>query len=75
MRPDELDFDRDGQGPALTFGYGSHFCLGAPLARIQTEAVLRALFERFGAFRILDIERERSILMRGPARLLVGPEG
>ncbi|MGN9781387.1 cytochrome P450 family protein [Nonomuraea sp. ZG12] len=33
----------------LTFGYGMHFCLGAPLARLEVAEVLRQLFERFPA--------------------------
>ncbi|MGP4003163.1 cytochrome P450 family protein [Streptomyces sp. 8N706] len=31
----------------LAFGYGVHFCLGAPLARLEAEIALPALFERF----------------------------
>ncbi|WP_236047638.1 cytochrome P450 family protein [Streptacidiphilus fuscans] len=31
----------------LAFGYGVHFCLGAPLARLETDAALRMLFARF----------------------------
>ncbi|MEV7801912.1 cytochrome P450 [Microbispora sp. NPDC088329] len=31
----------------LAFGYGVHFCLGAPLARLEVAEVLRRLFERF----------------------------
>ncbi|MBM7438719.1 MULTISPECIES: cytochrome P450 [unclassified Streptomyces] len=31
----------------LAFGYGMHFCLGAPLARLEVATVLRRLFERF----------------------------
>ncbi|MFB9674998.1 cytochrome P450 family protein [Streptosporangium vulgare] len=31
----------------LAFGYGVHFCLGAPLARLEVAEVLRQLFERF----------------------------
>ncbi|MFE8941109.1 cytochrome P450 [Streptomyces sp. NPDC007872] len=31
----------------LSFGYGVHFCLGAPLARLEITTALRLLFERF----------------------------
>lgn len=31
----------------LAFGYGVHLCLGAPLARLEAEIALPALFERF----------------------------
>ncbi|KOG91584.1 hypothetical protein ADK38_02340, partial [Streptomyces varsoviensis] len=36
-------------GPAghLGFSHGPHFCLGASLARVQTEAALTALLRRF----------------------------
>ncbi|MCZ1012239.1 cytochrome P450 family protein [Streptomyces lydicus] len=31
----------------LAFGYGVHYCLGAPLARLEVATALRMLFERF----------------------------
>ncbi|MEV4172782.1 cytochrome P450 [Nonomuraea sp. NPDC049709] len=33
----------------LAFGYGVHYCLGAPLARLEVAEALRQLFERFPA--------------------------
>jgi cytochrome P450 len=33
--------------PHLTFGHGSHFCLGAPLARAELQVAYTRLFERF----------------------------
>lgn len=36
----------------LAFGYGAHFCLGAPLARAEAAAALPALFKRFPDLRL-----------------------
>jgi cytochrome P450 len=53
-RPEELDVRRDpGRGEGhLGFGQGAHYCLGAALARQETEVVLRALFDRFDGLRL-----------------------
>jgi cytochrome P450 len=44
--PGRLRFDR-GAPPALTFGAGPHYCLGAHLAKAQLQIGLRQLVERF----------------------------
>lgn len=44
--PDRLDLSRDTSGH-VAFGYGVHYCLGAPLARMETEVALGALLARF----------------------------
>lgn len=44
--PDRLDIGRDVTGH-LALGHGIHYCLGAPLARMETEIALAALLERF----------------------------
>lgn len=44
-RPDTLDLGRR-ENPHLGFGHGMHYCLGAPLARIETEIGLAALLRR-----------------------------
>jgi cytochrome P450 len=45
-RPDEVDVARD-PNPHLAFGVGVHFCLGAPLARMELVESVGALFARF----------------------------
>lgn len=46
--PDRLDLTRAAGPPGqLGFGHGPHFCLGAALARTQTEVALTALLSRF----------------------------
>lgn len=49
--PDRLDLGRD-EGPPLSFGFGIHHCIGAPLARVEAEVALGALFDRFPRLRV-----------------------
>ncbi|UXY25414.1 cytochrome P450 family protein [Streptomyces sp. HUAS TT20] len=42
----------------LAFGYGVHFCLGAPLGRLEARIALPALFERFPGLRLAVKEGE-----------------
>ncbi len=52
--PDRFDVTRvlSGHGEGhLGFGHGAHYCLGAALARQETEVALRALFDRFPSLR------------------------
>ena len=44
--PDRLDVGRE-DNRHLSFGFGTHFCLGAPLARLEGEIAFRALLARF----------------------------
>ncbi|MFG3505199.1 cytochrome P450 [Streptomyces sp. NPDC047821] len=53
LGPDRFDTGRDGERARhLGFGHGPHFCVGAPLARLQLRVALRALFERFPRLRL-----------------------
>ena len=36
----------------VSFGAGSHFCVGAPLARLEMQTALRVLFERLPGLRV-----------------------
>lgn len=44
---DRFDVTRDERVELLAFGYGPHYCPGAPLARLEAEIALSRLFERF----------------------------
>jgi cytochrome P450 len=43
----EFDIRRETRREHLAFGHGVHHCLGAPLARMEAEIALSALFDRF----------------------------
>ncbi|GHO48803.1 cytochrome P450 [Ktedonospora formicarum] len=53
--PDQLNVRRSPQRH-LAFGYGSHFCLGAPLARLEIEVALHTLLTRFPRLRLKTTE-------------------
>jgi cytochrome P450 len=55
-RPDEVVLDRPTPKHHLAFGRGIHFCVGAPLARLEAQGVLGELLARTEHF-ALDAER------------------
>lgn len=56
--PEHFDIRRE-PNRHQAFGHGIHFCIGAPLARLEGKIVLQALLERFPTLkRLLDIELE-----------------
>ncbi|MFJ4971564.1 cytochrome P450 [Streptomyces sp. NPDC088755] len=74
--PDASRFDitRDARGH-IAFGHGIHYCLGAPLARIEARVALRSLLERCPQLRLTadpaSLDWRTGILMRGPLSLPV----
>jgi len=50
--PDALDLASKRESRHLGFGRGSHFCLGAPLARLETEIALGTLLRRLPGLRL-----------------------
>lgn len=68
--PDRFDVTRDAQGH-VGFGHGIHFCLGAPLARLEARIALEAIISRLQDVRRVtdDVELVDSVFLRGPKRL------
>lgn len=68
--PDALDVGR-ADNDHMSFGHGVHFCLGAALARLETQIVIGALLRRFPDLRGdgAPITYRRSMVLRGPIHL------
>jgi cytochrome P450 len=81
QRPEELDIGRS-DFRHLAFGHGIHFCLGAPLARMEGHLALGALLTRFPQLRLAVAPHELhwghgdGLVLRGLSALPVvpGPE-
>jgi cytochrome P450 len=70
--PDVLDVGRQ-PNPHLGFGFGPHFCLGAPLARLEVAIALRHFLDRFPAMALADepLDWHPTVLSRALVRLPV----
>jgi cytochrome P450 len=70
--PDVFDLDRT-ERRHLSFGQGIHYCLGAPLARMEADIVFRELLARYASIEVDEggVERGGTLLLRGPVRLPV----
>ncbi|WP_336323502.1 cytochrome P450 [Streptomyces lavendofoliae] len=70
-RPDTLDLTRV-DNPHISFSAGIHYCVGAPLARMELAASMTALLERAPALRpVKEPERRPGFVIRGLDGLLV----
>ena len=70
-RPDEFNPTRDSVRH-LAFGLGPHFCLGAPLARLEATVALSALTKRFPNARLeTEPAYKPNVTLRGVADLVV----
>ncbi|MEU1403266.1 cytochrome P450 [Streptomyces sp. NPDC005728] len=72
--PDRLDLTRN-EAPHLAFGSGTHYCLGAALARMQCEVILSTLLRELPGLRLAGAPQEvrwrRGTVNRGPEALPV----
>jgi len=67
---DRYDLDRD-TGRLVSFGSGRHFCMGAPMARLEARVGLTELVDRVATYDVdpEGIERVHSINVRGLAAM------
>lgn len=73
-RPAVFDPHRTGEPDHLTFSSGVHYCLGAPLARLEGEVALRTLARRWPRLRLLPgAARRPTSTIRGFAALPAVP--
>jgi cytochrome P450 len=68
--PDRLDLGRDTSGH-LAFGHGIHYCVGAPLARLEGEIAFGSLLARFPS---LSLAADPASLRWRPSSLIHGLE-
>jgi cytochrome P450 len=69
--PDQIDLVRNPNNH-IAFGGGIHFCLGAPLARLEMNHSIPALFERFPKIKLTKTPQHRSsFVLRGYSEILV----
>ena len=72
--PDRFDPDRPNVRDHLAFGLGVHFCIGAPLSRLESAVALQKLAERWEDFRLSDentFTYHPSFMLRGLEHLFV----
>jgi cytochrome P450 len=71
-QPDSFIVDREDLGHS-SFGHGIHFCIGAPLARLETKTLLQVLLERAPKLRVIqdEINYPQLFAVRKPLQLLV----
>jgi cytochrome P450 len=70
--PDVFDIRRASSAGHLAFAAGPHFCLGAPLARLEAAVALQEFARRVTAPELAGLAYKPNMNLRGPQRLDVG---
>jgi cytochrome P450 len=52
VNPDQLDLNRTNSREQMAFASGPHYCLGAPLARLEIKVFLEAMIKSYPNFRV-----------------------
>jgi len=70
-RADKLDLSRK-DNPLLTFGLGTHYCLGAPLARLELQILFKILVQRLPNLQLAgEPEYHKGFVIRGLKNLKI----
>jgi cytochrome P450 len=72
--PDRFDIARD-PNPHIAFGHGIHFCIGAPLSRLEARVALPDLLARIDELEIGEWPPREAFHVHGPTRLPVRLRG
>jgi cytochrome P450 len=71
--PEVFNVERENAREHVAFGYGMHFCIGAPLARLEAKVTFERLFARLANLRLApgknDFANEWTPIFRGPREL------
>ena len=75
-RPDQFDIRRH-PNQHIAFGAGVHFCIGAPLARLEAEIAFTALLDRWQDFQLVseEVDWMKSAALRCPDALPIRVRG
>jgi cytochrome P450 len=76
--PERFDVTR-AQAQSISFGHGIHFCLGAPLSRLEARVVFEELLPRlrhlsFASDQPQEIDWAENVVLRGPKQLRLAVE-
>jgi cytochrome P450 len=76
--PERFDVRRKNARRHMTLGAGIHFCLGAPLTRLEMKIALEMLVQRFPNLSLVPgetVEHYDTFIMRAPDKLMVNLNG